>query len=152
MTSNDDEQRFAHPPRLAQRLLRVFCARARLEEIEGDLHELYARRLADSGVARARVGFVIDVFDVCVRQTIARVGRVPLLQGTYVLRIRACLVLAAALLVGMPGHWVGNAPTMLVVMDGVFELIVLVGLMISLGKQLISGPRLGENKMPRAKR
>src|SRR5262245_46686899 len=60
------------PPRFAKSLLRVCCTRAYLEEIEGDLHELFTRRAAHQGVARARRRYALDVGGVCLRQLTAR--------------------------------------------------------------------------------
>ena len=61
------------PPRFATSLLRVCCMRAYLEEIEGDLHELFMRRAARLGVARARRCYALEVGGVCLRQLSARV-------------------------------------------------------------------------------
>lgn len=69
--STHDEQ----PPRLATLLLRLSCKPARREEIEGDLHELYQRRLARSGDRHARMCYVVDVLDLCVRQVLSRAFR-----------------------------------------------------------------------------
>jgi hypothetical protein len=51
----------SNPPRLATSLLRICCTRAQLEEIEGDLYELFTRRAARLGIARARRRYVLDV-------------------------------------------------------------------------------------------
>jgi hypothetical protein len=59
---------------LAASLLRVCCARAYLEEIEGDLHELFTRRATRLGVAHARRRYALDVGGVCVRQLSARMA------------------------------------------------------------------------------
>lgn len=54
-------------------LLRVCCTRAYLEEIEGDLHELFARRAAREGLAYARRRYALDVGGICLLQLSARV-------------------------------------------------------------------------------
>ncbi|MGV3558694.1 permease prefix domain 2-containing transporter [Larkinella arboricola] len=42
------------PPRLADRLLHLFCAPDRLEEVQGDLHEEFAWQIRRVGARRAR--------------------------------------------------------------------------------------------------
>ncbi|GAB3698824.1 ABC transporter permease [Spirosoma flavus] len=50
-----------HPPRLADRLLRLFCASDRLEEVQGDLHEEFTYQLRRVGERRARWRYWWDV-------------------------------------------------------------------------------------------
>ncbi|WP_223834038.1 ABC transporter permease [Spirosoma profusum] len=49
------------PPRLADRLLRLFCAPHLHEEVLGDLHERYVVRVNRSDVAKARRRYWLDV-------------------------------------------------------------------------------------------
>ncbi|MVM37618.1 hypothetical protein GO730_08395 [Spirosoma sp. HMF3257] len=49
------------PPRLADRLLRFFCAPHRLEEVQGDLHEEFAWQVERLGERRARWRYWQDV-------------------------------------------------------------------------------------------
>ncbi|RIV21321.1 ABC transporter permease [Fibrisoma montanum] len=49
------------PPRWATRLLRWFCAPHRLDEMEGDLNELFHERVATVGVQKARWRYIRDV-------------------------------------------------------------------------------------------
>ncbi|MDX2245369.1 MAG: permease prefix domain 2-containing transporter [Bacteroidia bacterium] len=49
------------PPRWALRFLHWYCHPAFLEEIEGDLYELFYRRVEETGTHRARWRFVWDV-------------------------------------------------------------------------------------------
>ncbi|WP_460948240.1 ABC transporter permease [Spirosoma daeguense] len=49
------------PPRLADRLLRLFCAPHLQEEVLGDLHERYVVRMKRSGSTRARRRYWLDV-------------------------------------------------------------------------------------------
>ncbi|GAB3698894.1 ABC transporter permease [Spirosoma flavus] len=49
------------PPRLADRLLRLFCAPHLQEEVLGDLHERYVMRAERSGKAKARRRYWLDV-------------------------------------------------------------------------------------------
>jgi hypothetical protein len=64
-----------NPPVLASKLLRACCRPSRCEEIEGDLCELYALRVARSGVTVAHRRYWFDVLDVCARQLLGRVSR-----------------------------------------------------------------------------
>ncbi|GAB2592825.1 permease prefix domain 2-containing transporter [Spirosoma areae] len=50
-----------NPPRLADRLLRFFCAPHRLEEVQGDLHEEFAYQVNRIGERRARWRYWRDV-------------------------------------------------------------------------------------------
>ncbi|GAB3698899.1 ABC transporter permease [Spirosoma flavus] len=49
------------PPRLADYLLRLFCAPHLQEEVLGDLHERYVVRVKQSGEAKARQRYWLDV-------------------------------------------------------------------------------------------
>ena len=49
------------PPRFADRLLKLFCAPHRLEEVQGDLHEEFAYQVGRIGAQRARWRYVWDV-------------------------------------------------------------------------------------------
>ncbi len=50
------------PPAWALRFLEWYCNPALLEEIEGDLNEAFAERVAAQGLTRARLLFILDVF------------------------------------------------------------------------------------------
>ncbi|UFH53063.1 ABC transporter permease [Spirosoma sp. KNUC1025] len=49
------------PPRFATRLLRIFCAPHRAEELEGDLDELFQQRVKVMGLRRACWRYIRDV-------------------------------------------------------------------------------------------
>lgn len=49
------------PPKWADRFLRWYCHPYFLEEIEGDIYELFERRLEEKGLKKARFRFVWDV-------------------------------------------------------------------------------------------
>ncbi len=49
------------PPRLADRLLNWFCAPHLREDVLGDLHERFARRIVRDGAARARRQYWLDM-------------------------------------------------------------------------------------------
>ena len=50
------------PPAWAERFLEWYCAPELLEDLLGDLHELYGMRLRGKGVFYARTHFILDVF------------------------------------------------------------------------------------------
>lgn len=49
------------PPRFATRLLHCFCPPHRVEEMEGDLDELFQQRIVEVGLGQARSRYVRDV-------------------------------------------------------------------------------------------
>ena len=51
----------ASPPRAAARLLRWYCRSELVDEVEGDLHELFQRRVAAKGLRRAQVLYWLNV-------------------------------------------------------------------------------------------
>ena len=59
MKSTDSE---IQPPKWANRLLHAFCASHLVEEIEGDLNELFEQRLRSDTLQKARFRYVVDVF------------------------------------------------------------------------------------------
>lgn len=54
-----------HPPRWPDRFLRWFCSEEVLETLQGDLYELYRKRLAKSGKVIADLFFLLDVVSAC---------------------------------------------------------------------------------------
>ena len=50
------------PPAWAERFLEWYCSPELLEDLLGDLHELYSARLRERGVFFARWNFILDVF------------------------------------------------------------------------------------------
>ena len=53
------------PPRWADKLLSWFCSEKVLETLQGDLYELYGKRLSERGRFVANLCFVRDVIDAC---------------------------------------------------------------------------------------
>lgn len=49
------------PPRWADRLLAWYCKPELLEDLQGDLHECFARNVERKGVVRARLIYMVDV-------------------------------------------------------------------------------------------
>lgn len=50
-----------HPPRWADQFLEWYCSHDLLEEIQGDLHELYQKRYREEGPLQAKIKFTWDV-------------------------------------------------------------------------------------------
>jgi hypothetical protein len=120
------------PPRLATALLRACCSRARCEEIEGDLHELFVRQVERDGRSRARRAYVVAVASVCVRQLGARTQRTltrPMSAGprgrVYPLRVLACLAIGAALIAPLDEPWFVFIRNALLIAYPVVELLLL---------------------------
>lgn len=51
----------AHPPKWADRFLSWYCNPRFLEEIQGDAHELYFRRVDEEGISKANLKYIWDV-------------------------------------------------------------------------------------------
>ncbi|MEM7372582.1 MAG: FtsX-like permease family protein [Bacteroidota bacterium] len=51
------------PPKWAEHFLEWFCKEEYLEVLKGDVYELFAHRVTEKGVQRAKLHFVIDVLD-----------------------------------------------------------------------------------------
>jgi putative ABC transport system permease protein len=58
-------KRNAIPPRWPDRFLRWYCSEKVLETLQGDLYELYQKRLAEKGKLIADLKFVLDVLSAC---------------------------------------------------------------------------------------
>ena len=74
MSSSDPEET-SSPPLWAKRLLRRCCSRERLEEIEGDLHELYQSRRRTGDSKRADGWYAREAVALSVRQLLRRSWR-----------------------------------------------------------------------------
>ncbi len=62
MSRSDTTQRNnSSPPKVATRFLRWYCRSELLDEVEGDLHELFQRRVEGKGVQRARLLYWLNV-------------------------------------------------------------------------------------------
>ena len=61
---NSPENDKPAPPRWADRLLEGFCAPHLLEEVQGDLHERFGRRVKTVGERRARRQYARDVLGI----------------------------------------------------------------------------------------
>ena len=50
-----------HPPRWAERFLESYCRPGLLEDLQGDLHEIFRRNVQSKGVKRAKLIYILDV-------------------------------------------------------------------------------------------
>jgi hypothetical protein len=76
------------PPAAATWLVRSLCPAQRLEELEGDLNELFARRVSTRGASAARRAYWRDALGLCLHAVhLHRRGRVARRQGVGGLRV-----------------------------------------------------------------
>ena len=127
------------PPSYAIAALRVCCAPARREEIEGDLHELFQRRAERMGLAHARRRYVLDVADICVRQLSARgvraVNRAMRIRGFgWRAALGTCLVVLSVGLCSLKERWAVVAGLALLGALGVCELMLYASVGLGLAK------------------
>lgn len=97
----------SNPPRLASWLLRWQCVPTQLEALEGDLLELYERRLRARGPGHANARYWRDVVSACARQGrlmawLVRARRSPV-------SLRLALWIASFLVAIVVGRWVDRA-------------------------------------------
>jgi hypothetical protein len=128
--------RASQPPRLAIALLKACCSPERLEEIEGDLCELFVRQTAREGVARARRRYIIEVCSISMRQLSARACRG--LRRTVIgaveihpLRTMASLAFITALLMSSDKPWAVMAWQVLLAIYSLLEVLVYAGALYS---------------------
>ena len=128
------------PPRFATALLKACCSPERLEEIEGDLCELFARHTTQVGAAQARRRYALDVCSVCLRQLAVR-GRRALRRSVggavevYPLRVMACLAFVAALLMSSEQSWAFVAWQVLLGACALLEMTIYAGAVYSTFKR-----------------
>lgn len=58
---NQEQMKNHHPPDWMDRFLEWYCSEYYLEEVQGDLHEWFYRRVKKEGVRRARFHYFLDV-------------------------------------------------------------------------------------------
>jgi putative ABC transport system permease protein len=61
MKKSSHQSSKSHPPKWANRFLEWYCRPELLEEIQGDIHEVFDKRHQTRGISAARRGFVWDV-------------------------------------------------------------------------------------------
>src|SRR5690606_21040643 len=78
----DPEQ--IRPPAWANDFLEWFCAPHLLEEIQGDLHEVFHKRCRERGVRKAKILFVLDVLGSVSPRTIDKSFRTNTVSATMI--------------------------------------------------------------------
>jgi hypothetical protein len=144
------------PPRFATLLLRACCTPSYREEIEGDLHELFERRAARMGAARAGRRYTLEVWGVCLRQLTSRAGGALRLSRRVriVLGIVGVLLTMVALLFSSDQHWPTIVGYVILCGLGVLEVLVYVSAFLSSLKALrqpVRGPQPGRPDAPRVR-
>jgi len=77
---------FKSPPRWANKLLEWYCRPEVLEDLQGDLHEFYERNVAEKGMRRARLNFIMDVFKFMRPYTVRKLEILNNITTTIMLR------------------------------------------------------------------
>jgi hypothetical protein len=124
----------SQPPRAATVLLKMCCSPAYLEDIEGDLHELFLRRAGRIGVARARRAYLLDVASVCVRQLAVRAAAGPRHGRLRVSPLGLVFVLLAVLGLSLSSDQPWSRPTGFIILCvlGVIEVATYAGAIIGI--------------------
>ncbi len=109
----------AQPPRLAEALLELRYNAHAVEEIQGDLHELFERRLAAHGPRAARRGYWLDVLRFAMpssgrRPLSATTNPSPMLRNYLTISLRTLRRDRTASLVSVLGLAVGLASGLLI--------------------------------------
>ncbi|GHN00131.1 ABC transporter permease [Cytophagales bacterium WSM2-2] len=83
------EEKNIQPPRWAERLLEWYCRPELLEDLQGDLNEYFERNVMSTGVRRAKLTYIIDVFKFFRIYTVRRLEFINLLinwlmLGSYI--------------------------------------------------------------------
>jgi hypothetical protein len=113
----------ARPPRWADQLLEWFVAPHLLEYVQGDLHEAFARRVAQAGVARARREYVRAVLH-CLTPFFAKPlprqypnpTHIDMIRNYFTVARRALRKHRAYSVLNIAGLAVGLATTMLILL------------------------------------
>ncbi|MBO0937469.1 ABC transporter permease [Fibrella sp. HMF5335] len=118
------------PPQWADRLLEWCCAPHLLEDVQGDLHEVYQKRLAEAGPAKARRDYVVAVlhhltpFFIRRKKTVLRPGEYPspsplnpdMLRNYITIALRTLAHNKAYSVINIVGLSIGLAAAMLIIL------------------------------------
>src|SRR5687767_9623291 len=88
-----------HPPRWPDRILEYLCSPRQVEQVMGDLHERFHRRVHKEGARKARFKYVFDVLSY-LRPTVIRNERSPQAQSNAVAMLRNYFTIAFRNLMG----------------------------------------------------
>jgi hypothetical protein len=134
------------PPTAATWLVRTLCPAQRLEELEGDLDELFAKRVSTQGASAARRAYWADALGLCLqavrlhrRARVARrqgigglsvlFGRILMVFGAFFFLCASAAVVCGLLGFAYPRAWVWAYVALILSGDPVLALVsVLLGL------------------------
>lgn len=144
-------------PRLASTLLRICCSAADLEQVEGDLYELFVRRAARVGAAKARRRYVLEVCSLCLRQLSARARRTlhslrrPVYLHPFWLHpLRGLgLLLVLMLLIASDQRWAVGTGYILLFTYGAIELLTVIAAAVA-ALRALRGPKADRKHKPTA--
>src|SRR5258706_11725803 len=106
------------PPRWADRFLTWFCSEEIVETVQGDLYELYGKRLSERGKTIARLCYIRDVFDLCRPFAIRRINRITtttdMHKHTLLLVYRSFLRYKSSFFINLIGLSTGLACALLI--------------------------------------
>ena len=106
------------PPRWADRFLTWFCSEEIVETVQGDLYELYGKRLSERGKTVARLCYIRDVFDLCRPFAFKRMNRITtttdMHKHTLLLVYRSFLRYKSSFFINLIGLSTGLACALLI--------------------------------------
>jgi putative ABC transport system permease protein len=85
------------PPKWADRFLKWYCSDSRLEEIQGDLHELFEYRISQSSVSQAKKRYAWDVIRCCKsyafrkKSNYSRTNNIDMLKNYFIICLRTLM-------------------------------------------------------------
>ena len=108
------------PPRLATCFLRWYCRSELLDEVEGDLYELFQRRIEKEGLQRARLRYWLNVLMflhpdyIRKRKRLNLINHTAMLRNYFIIALRSILKQKSYSLLNIIGLSLGLACTFLI--------------------------------------
>ncbi|MEO0333597.1 MAG: permease prefix domain 2-containing transporter, partial [Bacteroidota bacterium] len=107
------------PPKLAIRFLRWYCRPELVDEVEGDLYELFQRRIETEGLQRARLRYWLNVLmffhpDYIRRRKYYPNNHTAMLRNYFIIALRSILKQKSYSLLNIIGLSLGLACTFLI--------------------------------------
>jgi putative ABC transport system permease protein len=110
----------SRPPRLVLKFFRWFCKPELVNHIEGDLHEMFNERIAEMGIRKARLHFIIDVLLLFRRGFIrtphipGNMNNFPMIGNYFKIGVRMLLRAKAYSAINIGGLAIGMSVAMLI--------------------------------------
>jgi hypothetical protein len=145
------------PPRIATRFLRACCPAERVEDLQGDLLELFVMRCERFGIEYAQRHYRLEVFGICLRQlgsrmyrSLARARRVRRIL-LYPLRVMSALLVGIVLLIPFASEhqWARSLQLVEGCAYALFELLVYFNATSNLLKAVAGSLRSRRQRQPR---